>query len=121
MGAIERAVPTPQVEIMQRRAARWQVLRDRSPLTPRAQNIHDPVHHFANVDVATVAAALGGGDQRLDTRPFVVSQVARVAQLAAVVTPAALCRPYRVALLNQTTSLESQVTHTIQIVYMDGH
>ena len=69
MDAIQRAVPAPQVEIVEQRAARRQVFRDRPPLASRAQHIHDPVHHFAHVDVALVAAALGRRNQRLDMRP----------------------------------------------------
>src|SRR6476646_9495766 len=40
MDAIERAVPSPQVKIVVHRAARRQVLRDRSPLATGAQHIH---------------------------------------------------------------------------------
>src|SRR5262249_15815861 len=61
-------------------------LRDRTPLASRAQNIHDPVHHFAHLDMALVAAALGGRDQWFDMRPFIVGQVTRISQFAAVVT-----------------------------------
>ena len=32
MDAIQRAIVSPQVEIIEQRAARWQILRDRSPL-----------------------------------------------------------------------------------------
>ena len=57
MDAIECAVVAPQVEIIVHRATRRQVFRNRPPLASRAQNIHDPIHHFTNVDVAFVAAA----------------------------------------------------------------
>jgi hypothetical protein len=59
MNTIERAVPAPQIEIIVHRALRRQVLRARQPLAARVQDIHDPVHHFAHIDVALVAAALG--------------------------------------------------------------
>ena len=62
MDAIQRAVPTPQIEIVEQRALRRQVFRDCPPLATRAQDIHDPVHHFAHLDVAPVAAALGRRD-----------------------------------------------------------
>jgi len=42
MDAIQRAAVAPQVEIAEPRAARRQVFRNRPPLAPRAQNIHDP-------------------------------------------------------------------------------
>src|SRR5450755_1870054 len=110
---IQRAVVAPQVEIIKQRAARWQVLRDCTPLASRAQNIHDPVHHFAHVDVALVAAALGWRDQQFDMRPFIVGQITRISQFAAVVTPAILRRPHRCP-PNQVTTLESQTIHMTQ-------
>src|ERR1022692_5099796 len=44
-------------------------------------------------------ASLAGWDQRLDQSPFVVGQIARISQLAAVVTGAVLARPHRWPLL----------------------
>src|SRR5215510_3676713 len=67
-GAIECAVVAPQIKIVEKRAAWWQIFRNRSPLASRAQHIHDPVHHFAHVDVALVATAPGRWDQRLHMR-----------------------------------------------------
>src|SRR5439155_8024255 len=95
MDAIQRAVVAPQVEIVEQCAAWWQVFRDRTPLASRAQNIHNPVHHFAHLDMALVATPLRGRDQRFDMRPFIVGQVTRVSQFAAVVTSAVLRRPHR--------------------------
>ena len=95
MDAIERAVPTPQIEIVVQRAARRQVLRDRPPLTAGAQNIHQPVDHLAHVDVTPVATALGRRNERLHERPFLVGHIARVAQSASVIAPAVLARPHR--------------------------
>jgi hypothetical protein len=85
-----------------------QVLRDRTPLASRAQNIHDPVHHFAYIDAALVAAALGWRDQQFDVRPFIVRQITRISQFAAVVPPAIFRRPHpcpriRPPLLNPQT------------------
>ena len=77
MDAIERAVVAPQVEIIEKRAAWRQILRDRSPLASRTQHIHDPVHHFAHVDVPSIAAAPGRWNQQFDVRPFDVGQIAR--------------------------------------------
>jgi Peptidase A4 family len=111
--AIQRAIVAPQVEIIKKRAARWQVLRDRTPLAPRAQNIHDPVYHFAHIDVALVAAALGWRDQQLDKRPFIVGQITRISQFAAIVPRAILRRPHLVPPESATT-LESQAIHVIQ-------
>src|SRR4030081_584913 len=61
MNAIQRSVPTPQIEIIMHRAARWQIFRECTPLTSRAQNIHHPVHHFTHIDMAPVTPTFGRG------------------------------------------------------------
>src|SRR5262245_28644467 len=61
----------------------------------RENTTYDPVHHFAHLNTAPVAAALGGRDQWFDMRPFIVGQVTRISQFAAVVTSAVLRRPHR--------------------------
>ena len=94
MDPIERAVPTPEIEIAMHRRARRQVLRDRAPLTAGGQNVHERVHHLANIDSALVAAALGRRNQRLDQLPFFVGQIAWIAQTIAVISPAILRRPH---------------------------
>src|SRR2546430_8976620 len=71
MDAIQRAVVGPQVEIVEQRAARRQILRDRSPLASRTQNTHDAVHQFPHIDVPPVAAAFGRRNQSFDVRPLV--------------------------------------------------
>src|SRR6476646_4706317 len=43
---------------------------------------------------AFVAAALGGRDQRLNKRPFVISQIAGIAQEATIITSAVVRRPH---------------------------
>jgi hypothetical protein len=80
------------------RAAWRQVFRNRPPLASRAQNIHDPVHHFAHIDVALVAAPPSRWDQRFNKRPFIICQIARVSQIAAVVTSTVLHRPHTLPL-----------------------
>ena len=116
MDAIERAVVAPQIEIVVHRAAWRQVFRNRPPLASRAQNIHDPIHHFAHVDVALVAAVPGRRNQRFNKRPLVVGQIARISQCAAVVSSAVLRRPHRRPSSNQATTLESQTIQGIQYV-----
>src|SRR6202167_5911481 len=78
--AVERAVIAPQVEIIIERRARRQILRNRSPLTARAQNIHQAVDHFAFVDMAPVAATYGRRDHRRNMSPFGICQVAWIPQ-----------------------------------------
>src|SRR5260370_35483032 len=98
-------------------AARRQIFRDRTPLASRAKNLHDPVHHFEHLDMALVAAALGGRDQWFDIRPFIVGQVTRISQFAAVVTSAVLRRPHRGAPLESGHHFESQTIQRIQNVF----
>ena len=96
-------------------------LSDRTPLASCAQNIHDPVHHFAHLDMALVAAALGGRNQWFDMRPFIVGQVTRISQFAAVVTSSVLRRPHTVVpLSNQVTTLNHKRFKGFKM-FSDGH
>src|ERR1700712_1912196 len=104
--AIERAVVGPAAEIVVHRAARRQILRQRSPLAAGAQDVHQTVDNSALVDRALVAAAFGGWDQRLDPVPLVVGQVAGITQLAAVVATSVLVRPHAKALVRSVRGLE---------------
>ena len=94
MNAIERPVIAPAIEVVVHRALWRQILWQRVPLAACAQDIHDAVDDFADVHRPLVAAALGGRDLRFDLRPFLVGQVALVAQMAAVVAAAILGRPH---------------------------
>src|SRR2546429_9621323 len=120
MDAIQRAVVAPQVEIVEQCAAWWQVFRDRTPLASRAQNIHNPVHPFAQLDMALVATPLRGRDQRFDMRPFIVGQITRVSQFAAVVTSAVLRRPHRFAPLESSPLLNHKRFKGFKM-FSDGH
>jgi len=93
----QRVVVIPANQIVMQGAFRRQILRDIAPLTSRAEHIHDPVDDLANVDLAVSPAVLGWRDERLDKRPFRVGQVARVAQLVAVVFGTVIAGPHRVA------------------------
>jgi hypothetical protein len=95
MDALQRSVPTPEIEIIKQRAAWRKVFRDRTPLAARAQNVHDAVHHCAHIDVASVASAPGRWNQRRNMRPFLIRQIAGITQAAAVVLLAVLRRPHR--------------------------
>src|SRR5215470_12137198 len=95
MNAIQSAVPAPQVEIIEQCATRRQILWNRPPLTSRAQNIHDPIHHLTNVNAALVSTAFGRWNHWLDMRPLIVRQIAGIAQSATVVAPTVLRRPHR--------------------------
>ena len=89
------AVIRPQIEVVVDRAFRRQVFRDRAPLTAGRENVHEAVHHLPHDHRALAAASLARRDQRFNQPPFVVGQIARISQLAAVVTGAVLARPHR--------------------------
>src|SRR6266850_4910053 len=91
----QRAVICPQIEVVVDRAFRRQVFRDRAPLTAGRENVHETIHYLPHDHRALASAPLARRDQRFDQSPFVVGQVARISQLAAVVTGAVLARPHR--------------------------
>ena len=116
MKAVERAVIAPEVKIIMQRRARRQVLRNRPPLAACAQDIHQPVDQRAIIDMPPIAAALGRPNQRRDTRPFGVRDIAGVAQLAAVIARTIFVRPYRRSTANQENASESQAIQITQFV-----
>src|SRR5450755_4558129 len=75
------------------RAARREVFWDIPPLAAGAQDIHHAVHGGSHVRPPLTAAAFSRRDQRLDICPFVISQVARISQVIAVVLRPVLVRP----------------------------
>src|ERR1035438_8675188 len=95
MDSFQCAVICPQIEVVVDRASRRQVFRDRAPLTAGRENIHEAVHHLPHDHRALTTASLAWRDQRFDQSPFVVSQITRISQLAAVVAGAVLARPHR--------------------------
>src|SRR5271163_4402856 len=95
MHPLQRAVISPKIEIAMDRAFRWKIFRDRAPLTAGRENVHEAVHHLPHDHRALATASLAPRDQWLDQSPFVVGQIARISQLAAVVTGAVLARPHR--------------------------
>ena len=99
MNAIQRAIPVPKVEITKQRAFRRQVFGNITPLASRAQNIHDAVHDFPRINRALPSAAFGRWNERLDVRPFIVRQIARIAQFVTIVFWAVFGRPPRRLLL----------------------
>ena len=93
MDPIQRAVANPPRKIVMQRAARRKVFWNRPPLAAGAQDVHHAVHDGPHVGPPLTAAASGGRDQRLDMRPFVISQVARISQVIAVILRPVLVRP----------------------------
>src|SRR6266404_1250743 len=97
--SLQCAVIGPQIEVIVDRAFRWQVLRDRAPLTAGRENVHEAVHHLPHDHRPLATAGLARRDQRFDQSPFLVGQIARISQIAAVVTGAVLARPHQWPLL----------------------
>jgi hypothetical protein len=73
------------------------VLRKVAPLTRGAQHVHDTVDDLAHIDLAATAAMFGLWNQRFYQRPFCICEVARIAQLVAVVFGAVFVGPHLVA------------------------
>src|ERR1700730_2129777 len=81
MNAIQRAVLVPKVEITKQRALGRQIFGNVTPLASRAQHIHETVHDFPRLNRALPSATFGRWNNRLDVRPLIVRQIARIAQL----------------------------------------
>ena len=84
MNPIQRPVIVPKVKIFEQSAAWRQILGHRAPLTAGAQDIHQAVHDFTDIDAPLTATTLGRRYQWSDMRPFFIRHVAWVAKLAAI-------------------------------------
>src|SRR5437588_9725123 len=100
-------------------AARRKILRKVAPLAASAQDIHNSIHDLAHVCSPLAAAALRWWNERFDTRPLVIRQVARVSQVIAIVFRSVLLRPHRRSLresarppCNTTVSNDSTIFKT---------
>ena len=85
MDAIQRPVIVPKVKIFEQRTARWQVLGYRPPLATGAQDVHQTVYHFTNIDTPLATTSFGRRYQGHNMSPFVIRNVTRVAKLAAII------------------------------------
>ncbi len=85
MKAIQRPVIIPKVKIFKKRTARRQILGYRPPLAAGAQDVHQAVHHFADINAPLAATTLGRRDQWRNMRPFIIRHVTRVTQFAAII------------------------------------
>src|SRR4030088_3061292 len=95
MNSFQCTVIGPQIEVVVDRAFRGQIFRDRAPLTASRENIHEAVHHFPYDHPPFPTASLPRSYQAFDQCPLVGGPIARIPQLAAVVTAAVLARPHR--------------------------
>src|SRR4051812_45565581 len=80
MYPLQSPIPIPQHQIPMRGALRRKVLRQRLPLAARPQHVKDRVDNLADVHRALATAALGWRNKRCNQRPFLVCQIAVVAQ-----------------------------------------
>ena len=117
MDPIQRPVIVPKVEIFEQRAAWRQVLGDRAPLAAGAQDVHQAVHDFTDIDAPPAPASLGRRYQRRDMSPFAVRHVTRVAKLAAIIGAAIFRCPHRSCPPVRENTLESHPTHMIQQLF----
>jgi len=95
MQAPQRAVPSPQRQVIVHRALGRQVLGQSAPLAAGCQNVEDPVQDLAHDHRPLAAAALGRRDQGLHQRPLGVGEVAWVTQPVTRVRLPLLGRPHR--------------------------
>ena len=87
-------VPVPQAEVILHGASGRQLLGQRGPMAAGAEQVHHAVNHLADIDVPFATAGLARRDQRLDMRPLLIGQIARIAQLVTVVTGAVFISPH---------------------------
>ena len=95
VNTFQRSIVVPKIEVAINSAAGRQILRDRPPLASGTQNVHQPIDDIAHVTCPFATARSGWRDQRTNQSPFFIRQIARVAQLAPVVTTPILIRPHR--------------------------
>ena len=95
MNAIQYAVALPPDEVVVDRAARWKILRKIAPLATGAQDVHHAVHNRTHVGAPLTSARLRRRNERLDIRPLVIRQIARVPQVITIVFRSVIMRPHR--------------------------
>src|SRR5258708_39260845 len=88
-----------------------------APLAAGAPDIAQPLDYPAHFDTALVAARLGRWDHHCHVLPFVIRQIARIPQLAPIVSRSVLVRPHLQTPRITPPSIESQMTHPIQYVH----
>ena len=94
MDAGQRPVILPALKVTVQRTPGRKILRDIAPLATGAQYIHEAVDHFPDIDLPAAPAVFGRRNLWLNVRPFLVSQVTRVAKLVPVVPGAVLWSPH---------------------------
>src|SRR5208283_4753078 len=95
MDTIQCAVQAPVAEITIHRAARRKILRQIAPLASRTQQVQDGVERLPHVRLAFAASPPRRRNERLDKRPLLIRQVARISQMITLVPGSILVRPHR--------------------------
>ena len=113
---IQRAIPLPALKITKQRAARRKVLWNGPPLAPSTENIKQTINKTAFIHMAPVTAALRPRDQRRKHRPFLIRQIARVAQTTTFIPCTIFRMPHANAPRESIQERESQMIHQIQEV-----
>ena len=112
----ERAVPFPAQDVAMQRAARRQVLRDRTPLAAGAENIEQTIDYLAQVHRPRRAATLRRRDHLGDQRPLGIGHVTGIARPAPVIPRPVLRRRLSQRLRESLQPSDSQMTRRIQDV-----
>src|SRR5260370_34810825 len=89
----------PQMEMAERRTFGRRVLGTPPPLAARAQDVHETVDNLSHIDGTPPTAPLGLRNQRPYQGPFLCRQIARVAQLVAIIAETIGGTPHRQSLL----------------------
>ena len=78
MNALPSAIVAKRSEVAPDGRPGRKVMRQGTPLAPRAVHIEDGIDHFAHVDASRTPACLGRRDQRLQDSPLPVGEIAGV-------------------------------------------
>src|SRR5260370_17064684 len=108
MNLVVHTLIGPQIEIAEQRTLGRKVLGNRPPLAARAQDVHETVDNLSHIDGTPPTAPLGLRNQRPYQGPFLCRQIARVAQLVAIIAGTIGGTPHRQSLLTTPTPL---ITH----------
>jgi hypothetical protein len=94
MDAIKHAVAAPFPEVVVNRGVRRKILRQLPPLAAGAIDVANGVENLAHVGRAAASARTRRGEHRLDDRPLLVADVARIATAARLVRLAVIVGPH---------------------------
>ena len=94
MDAIEHAVAAPFPEVVVDRGMRRKILRQLPPLAAGAIDVANGVEDLAHVSRAAASTRARWREHRLDDRPLLVADIARIATAARLVRFAMIVGPH---------------------------